>query len=93
LPFQKTVEQRKEREKLFKKFDVNNNGFLNLNDVLLGVRKVLGLCPEFISNPVITCAFHAATDKINEQNDNPLDQNTKLLFSQHMRILLAYIRS
>jgi len=74
---------------LFQKFDVNNNGFLNIHDVMLGVRKVIFLSPDFINNQVITSAFEAATDKIYNDNDSPLKQNKKKLLSKHIRILLS----
>lgn len=89
LPYKKTPEQRKEREKLFYKFDVSNTGFIDLKEVTLGVRNVLGLCPDFINNQVINCAFDAATEKSNQNNENAINSNQKLLFINDMRILLA----
>lgn len=65
--------------KLFNKFDICGNGFLNLGEVKLGIRNVLGLSPVFINNQVVTCAFEAVIDFVSFRNENSLNKNFKLL--------------
>jgi len=45
---------------MFKKFDTIGNDVLDLDEALIGVRRVLGLRPEFINDQVIKCAFETA---------------------------------
>lgn len=65
-----------------------SNGFISFDEVVLGVRKILNLCPEFINNQVLKCAFISASENAKLRRDNPMNQENKLLYITDFRILL-----
>lgn len=87
LPFKRNVEQRRERVKLFKKFDLDNNGYINYEETKLGIRNVLGLSPIFISNQVVECAFEATIQTVSKNCTN-VNKNLKLLYLNDFRCIL-----
>eukprot|EP00954_Amorphochlora_amoebiformis_P023098 1357876-Amorphochlora_amoeboformis.AAC.1 len=63
LPYERTKEQKEKRQKMFKGFDPNGNGYLSLAEVQKGLRDVLQLDDVFDCKPAIFSAFKAAREK------------------------------
>ena len=60
IPAERTEEQKRRREELFRLFDPNGNGYLSLAECDKGVMEILGL--EAAGKPAIMRAFQAAKD-------------------------------
>ena len=80
-------EKRAERERLFKRCDINGNGVLSLAEVDKGMRDEFRLPAIFSAKPVLMRAFQAA--KASVQGENTDDDAVEL--SEFER-LLEYLR-
>jgi len=60
LVVDRTEESKAKRADIFKRFDVNGNGYLSLAEVDKGLRDILNLDDIFDAKPVIIRAFNAA---------------------------------
>lgn len=79
--------------RLFKKFDYLNNGFITYEEVNYGIRKIMCLCKEFISDHVIKCTFTNVFELVIKRRENPLNKGNKLLYLNDFRLLLETLRS
>src|SRR5690242_3641046 len=68
LPVDKSKESVAKRNKMFRDFDPNGNGYLSLAELDKGVRDVLKLPEVFALKPVIMRAYQAAR-KFGQQRD------------------------
>ena len=86
LPVARTDAEKAKRLELFKKFDVNNNGYLSLAEVDKGVRDVLQIDALFASKDALMRAFQAAKGL----NPNP-GQGADYVEKNEFRMLLVYL--
>eukprot|EP01012_Entosiphon_sulcatum_P016806 TRINITY_DN2168_c0_g1_i1.p1 TRINITY_DN2168_c0_g1~~TRINITY_DN2168_c0_g1_i1.p1 ORF type:complete len:443 (-),score=92.95 TRINITY_DN2168_c0_g1_i1:126-1454(-) len=89
LPAGKTPEEKNTRDRLFRDFDPNGNGYLSLAEVDKGLRDILRIDSIFNCKPAIMRAFQAAK-KANPESRARLggDYVTRSEF----RLLLVYLR-
>lgn len=89
LPAGKTPEEKNTRDRLFRDFDPNGNGYLSLAEVDKGLRDILRIDAIFNCKPAIMRAFQAA------KKANP-DSRARLgadyITRSEFRLLLIYLR-
>jgi len=64
IPIGDTPEDKAERLRLFKEFDMNANGYLSLAEIDKGIRDVLDIPELFEAKPVIMRGYKAACLKV-----------------------------
>ena len=94
LPTDKS--QKDERKKIFKRMDVNGNGYLSLAEIDKGIRDVLQMDAVFDAKPVIMRAFQIARDvvparkMVNKLGDNYVEFNEFRIFLLALRQRFEY---
>jgi len=78
LPYQLNNDAKKRRDKMFSDFDLNQNGFLSLSEVLTGIQNVLCLQKVFDAKPVIMRAFMVSKN-IPRKSKSLANTTTKLI--------------
>ena len=89
LPFERTDEAKARRQKMFKDFDPNGNGYLSLAEVDKSIRDVLKLNELFDIKPVLMRAFQAAKSA-NTKTKGKLGEH--FIEFCEFRLLLFYLR-
>ncbi len=88
LCLDKSEESLKKRDKMFKSFDPNGNGYLSLAECDKGIRDVLKLPELFDLKQVIMRAFQAAktsAKKVTKHSDDYIERG-------EFRVFLCYLR-
>ena len=88
LPVGRSAEQKEARRQLFRKFDLNGNGYLSLAEVDKAVRDELNQPELFSSKPVLMRAFQAAKGACKSKNELSDDY----VEASEFRLLLVYLR-
>ena len=92
LPMEKTPEQKAARNKLYLRFDPNNNGYLDLAETEKGCRDVLGLYEIFDAKPVVKKAFITASAVSDGKKKGSRQARNDSIERSEFRLLLVYLR-
>eukprot|EP00758_Cryptobia_borreli_P016460 Tbor_TRINITY_DN6109_c3_g1::TRINITY_DN6109_c3_g1_i5::g.22915::m.22915 len=91
LPRGRTPEELEARDKLFKQFDPNNNGYLSLSEVYAGCSDILEM-KKFTENlyPIVIKAFNKAKD-VHQKRGKGSDRGGDFIERVEFRLLLVYL--